>query len=91
MERLHDTGQKTSTDRIIWPGYYQIGWAQLTAGKQAFTLADTLHPALPQCIAGGAYMVDGADQVSERVFEVLRQVQPVPRIHIQLEALQDVR
>jgi len=34
-------------------------------------------------------MMGGADQVPERVFEVLRQVQPVPRIHIQLEALQD--
>ena len=34
-------------------------------------------------------MMGGTDQLLERVLEVLRQVQPVPRIHIQFETLQD--
>ena len=49
-----------------------------------------MHPALPQRITDATYMVGSADQVFERVFEVLCQVQPVPRIHIQLETLHDV-
>ena len=51
-----------------------------------FTLADSLHPALPQRLTGATHVVEITNQVLERTFEVLRQVQPVPGIDIQLEA-----
>ncbi len=61
----------------------------LAAGKQPFTLADALRPALTEYLAGAAHLMRGTHQMLEGVFEVAGKIAPVS--DIQLKALQDLR
>ena len=60
-----------------------VNWWVLAAGKQPFTLADTLRPALTECFARTTNMLRGTNQVLEGVFEVAGKVTPVARIQLQ--------
>ena len=61
----------------------------LAAGKQSFTLADALRPALTECFTNATHMMSCTYQVLEGALEVAGEVAPVSGIHLQ--ALKNLR
>ncbi len=70
------------TASLMRPTFGQANRLASSAGEQPLTLADTLRPALTECLAGAAHMMGRPHEVLEWVFEVADQVAPVSGIQL---------